>query len=100
MRFRSATLVLTLAAWPVAARAQGETAPLAALSCTGCHAAALRAASPVPRIHGRKAAELSAILRIYQSGKAPATVMDRIARGYTGEEIDALAAWFASQKQH
>jgi sulfide dehydrogenase cytochrome subunit len=34
----------------------------------------------------------------FRDGKRPATVMQQIARGYTEPQIEAMAAWFASQK--
>ena len=37
-------------------------------------------------------------LQEFRSGQRAATVMDRIAKGFTDDEIQALAAWFAAQK--
>jgi cytochrome c553 len=34
----------------------------------------------------------------FRSGKRAGTVMDRIAKGFTDDEIQAIAAWFAGQK--
>jgi sulfide dehydrogenase cytochrome subunit len=34
----------------------------------------------------------------YKTGRRPATVMAQLARGYTDEQIDLLAGWFAAQK--
>ena len=34
----------------------------------------------------------------FRSGAQPATVMDRIAKGFSDEEIRAIAAWFAAQR--
>jgi cytochrome c553 len=34
----------------------------------------------------------------YKSGKRPGTIMDRIAKGFSDEEIRAIAAWYAGQK--
>jgi sulfide dehydrogenase cytochrome subunit len=33
----------------------------------------------------------------FRSGQRAGTVMDRIAKGFTDDEIQALAAWFAAQ---
>jgi sulfide dehydrogenase cytochrome subunit len=33
----------------------------------------------------------------FRSGRRAATVMDRIAKGLTDEEIQAIAAWYAGQ---
>ena len=34
----------------------------------------------------------------YKSGKRSGTIMDRIAKGFSDEEIRAIAAWYAGQK--
>ena len=34
----------------------------------------------------------------FREGKKPATVMHQIAKGYTPEQIDQLAAYFAAQR--
>ena len=38
-------------------------------------------------------------MRAFRDGQRPATVMHQIAKGYTDEQIDALAAFFAAQKR-
>jgi cytochrome c553 len=34
----------------------------------------------------------------FKSGKLSATIMDRIAKGFSDDEIRAIAAWYAAQK--
>jgi sulfide dehydrogenase cytochrome subunit len=34
----------------------------------------------------------------FRSGQRPATVMDRIAKGFTDDEIKAIADWYGAQK--
>ena len=34
----------------------------------------------------------------FKSGARPATIMNQLAKGYTDEQIEALAGWFAAQK--
>jgi cytochrome c553 len=38
-------------------------------------------------------------MRAFRDGQRPATVMHQIAKGYSEAQIDAMAAWFASQKR-
>ena len=38
-------------------------------------------------------------MRALRDGQRQATVMHQIARGYTDAQIDALAAWFSTQKR-
>ena len=74
-------------------------APLGASSCTGCHASVKIADSVIPRIAGRKAADITNFMREYRSGAWPSTVMGRIAKGFNDAQIDAIAAWFAAQPE-
>lgn len=73
-------------------------APPGALSCSGCHASAASVETPVPRLAGRDANAIVAAMQAFRAGQMPATVMDRIAKGFTDEEIKAIAAWYAAQK--
>ena len=72
-------------------------APPGAASCSGCHPAGKSVASPVPRLDGRDAAQTVTAMQEFRSGKRPATVMDRIAKGFTEDETAAIAAWYAAQ---
>ncbi len=39
-----------------------------------------------------------AAMHAYRGGQLPATVMDRIAKGFSDDAITALAAWFVMQR--
>jgi len=79
--------------------AQAAEALPGASSCTGCHAATKISDSVIPRIAGRKAADIAAAMREYRSGALSPTVMGRIAKGFDDAQIDAIAAWFAAQPE-
>ena len=53
----------------------------------------------MPRIAGRSPAEIVAAMEAFRSGQKPATVMDRIAKGFTDDEIKAIADWYGAQKE-
>ena len=72
-------------------------APPGAASCTGCHAADPKIETRVPRIAGRPPAEIVAAMEAFRSGQKPATVMDRIAKGFSDAEIRAIADWLGAQ---
>lgn len=65
--------------------------PPGAESCTGCHA---RGAG-VGVLQGRPADDIVAQMEAFRSGARPATLMNRIVRGFSPEEVRALAVWFA-----
>ena len=73
-------------------------APPGVLSCSGCHPAARTAQTTVPRLVGRNPADIVAAMQAFKSGQTPATVMDRIAKGFSDDEVKAIAAWYGAQK--
>jgi cytochrome c553 len=85
---------LTIAA-AVAASAEP---PAGAASCTGCHPASARVTSPVVRLAGLERTAIVKALQEFRAGQRAATVMDRIAKGFTDDEIQAIAAWYAAQR--
>ena len=86
------------AALAVSSIASAADAPPGASSCSGCHPATAGVATPVPRLVGRDAAQITTAMTEFRTGKRPATVMDRIAKGFTDDETKAIAAYFAAQK--
>jgi cytochrome c553 len=81
----------------VAAVAWAEPPPGAA-ACSGCHPVAAGVSSPVLRLAGLDPASIVRAVQEFRAGKRPGTVMDRIAKGFTDEEIKAIAAWWAAQR--
>lgn len=68
--------------------------PPGASSCSGCHGSG----APAMALKGRDAAAIVAAMEAFRSGARPATVMDRIAKGFSQEETVAIANWLAVQK--
>jgi cytochrome c553 len=73
-------------------------APPGALSCSGCHPSARTADAAVPRLVGRTPADIIAAMQAFKSGQVPSTVMERIAKGFSDDEVKAIAAWYGAQK--
>src|SRR5438309_9420928 len=71
--------------------------PAGAAACSGCHPASSRVTSPVVRLAGLERDAIVRAMQEFRSGQRAGTVMDRIAKGFTDDEIQALAAWFAAQ---
>jgi sulfide dehydrogenase cytochrome subunit len=71
--------------------------PPGAASCSGCHASSVSVNTPVPRILGRQPAEIVAAMQAFRGGERPSTVMGRIAKGFSDDEIQAIAVWLAGQ---
>src|SRR6185295_14737042 len=96
MKALSAMAVAALALLSSPACAASPEPPGGAAACSGCHAANAAAETPVPKIYGRKADEIVAAMAAFRSGEKPSTVMGRIAKGYTDDEIRPIAAWLAT----
>ena len=90
---------LLLASLAEGGPAWAADAPPGANSCTGCHATKQVADSVIPQITGRAAADIANTMRQYRSGAWPSSVMGRIAKGFDDSQIDAIATWFAAQKE-
>ena len=91
----AACLGLTLLSFP----APAQEMPLAlALSCAACHGTDGKSPGAIPTIDGRSAKETKEALTGFKNGTRPATVMNRLAKGYTDREIDALADYFSKIK--
>jgi sulfide dehydrogenase cytochrome subunit len=86
---RAGVCVLAVAATSPAAAA----APAGASACTGCHGAA----GSVAALDGRPPAELIAAMAAFRTGERPATVMGRIAKGFSDAEVRAIADWFGAR---
>ena len=92
--FLAVVALIVVTAEPLSA----ATAPPGAASCSGCHAVHPASSSAIPGIYGRKADDVVAAMTAYRDGTMPATVMNRIAKGFSEDELRAIAAWLATQK--
>jgi len=87
-------LVLSATAW--AATPSGE---MLGNNCAGCHGTNGNSQGPAtPTIAGISKDYFVDAIKAYKSGDRPSTIMGRIAKGYTDEEVDAMAKFFAEQK--
>ena len=66
-------------------------------TCMGCHGFKGMGSGDIPRLAGLPAGVTAGKLQDYKSGGLEGTVMNRIAKGYTDDEIQAVAEFFANQ---
>jgi len=85
-----------------AAQAQGQDPNHArnlASACFTCHGTDGRSVGGVPpSLAGRDRNYLLQTMKDFKSGKRPATIMHQQAKGYTDEELELLATYFARAK--
>jgi cytochrome subunit of sulfide dehydrogenase len=69
-----------------------------AATCANCHGTNGQArGDTVAALAGMPAERLITTLNAYKTGALPATIMHQIAKGYTDDQVKALAAFFAAQ---
>ncbi len=70
-------------------------------TCAGCHGTDGASVGPsLPSLAGMSAAYLTDQMNAYKAGETAGTIMNRIAKGYSDDDIAAIANFFATQKQH
>ena len=69
-----------------------------AAACANCHGTNGVSEGGVPSLAGEPRAQIVRLMQEFRAGKRPATVMHQLAKGYTDEQIDALAAYLSAQK--
>jgi len=94
---RKTILSLALIGLAGAAHARGDIEPLAR-TCNGCHGVGgVSASGPMPSIGGLPREYLRRIMKQWKYGERSAVTMDRILKGFSDDQIDALAEYFSKQ---
>ena len=101
MRTILATLaVATAAALGAMGTAQAQDAARArdiAATCANCHGTGGQSRGIVPSLAGLPKADIATKLLEFKQNKRLGSIMPQLAKGFTDEQIDIVAAWFASQ---
>ena len=92
--FAAATMAL---AAPPAMAQDAHLARNLAATCANCHGTNGQARSDMKPLAGVSSEKIVAMLADFKSGAQPATIMHQIAKGYTDEQIQLVAAYFAAQ---
>ena len=69
-----------------------------ASSCAACHGPDGQSPGAIPSLYGKDKEYVATALKEFKSGERSATVMNRLAKGYSDDEIDIIAGWFAARK--
>ncbi len=79
----------------MAADASGE---MIAAQCNGCHGFNGQSKGAAPAINGLPESYIVSSMQDFKADKRPATIMNRIAKGYTDQEIENVADYYSSAK--
>ena len=74
-------------------------ANLLASNCFSCHGMEGRSSGITEDIYGMPAEKFTKALAGFKSGEKESTVMQRISKGYSDDEIKAMAGYFAAIKK-
>lgn len=75
------------------------TAEALAGPCAACHGTDGVSAGPsTPTLAGLNKNFLMDMMKAFKSGDRPSTIMDRISQGYSDEDIEKIASYFAGMK--
>ncbi len=70
-----------------------------AANCFACHGTDGRSVGGVPpSIAGQNKDYMLQVMKDFKANKRPATVMNQQARGYTDEQLELIAGYFAGMK--
>ena len=70
-----------------------------AAGCANCHGTNGRAETGNESLAGANKDDLVKKMLDFKSGRRPATLMHQLAKGYSDEQIVAIAGYFAAQKK-
>jgi len=94
-----ATSVLALGISTAASAGDIASASMLSSTCNGCHGANGNSVGPAsPNIAQMEKVVFVEAMQAFKSGDTYSTIMGRIAKGYTDEEIKRMAGHFAAQK--
>lgn len=83
------------------ARAQVDALQLRswAAACANCHGTGGVAQPGMASLAGASKDDMTKMLLDYKAGRRPATVMHQLAKGYTDEQLEQIAGYFAALKK-
>lgn len=81
------------------AHAQVDQVKVWAAACANCHGTNGYAQNSMESLAGKDEDELVQKLMDFKAGRKPATIMHHLTKGYSDDELKAIAAYFAAQKK-
>lgn len=69
-----------------------------AANCANCHGTDGKSAGGMPSLAGLNADQFMSLMKGFRDGTRQATIMHQLSKGYSDEQIAALARYFSQQK--
>ena len=92
------TAALTLTSSQLAAQSAGPQASTMARNCFTCHGTGGHPVNGLAPLAGVEAKGIETALLDFKGDRRAATIMNRIAKGFSDEQIKALADYLSKQK--
>ena len=89
-----AMLLVSITFLPHAVSATPDRGNLLSMSCAACHGTDGKSPGAMPSLYGKSSKYIETSMLNFLHGKRVGTVMNRIAKGYTEEEIKLIADHF------
>lgn len=86
----------SLALLATSVKAQSLQVKQWAASCSACHGTDGYSEGGMASLAGQKKADIIEKMNDYKNGKRVASIMHQLSKGYTDEQIEQIAAYFAS----
>ncbi len=101
IRFAAALLMAAAASATLAQDAAALYTRALAATCANCHGTDGRTVdgSAIPSLVGMPLSYMITQMKAFKDGSRPATVMHQLAKGYTDQQIDSIASYFAATKR-
>ena len=102
MKLTKATVALScliLSSWAHAQAPSAVQARSWAAACANCHGTHGQAQPGMASLAGVSKDDIVQKMLDFKSGRRPATIMHQLAKGYSDEQIQVIAAYFAAQKK-
>lgn len=91
---------LAIVAASTTVSAASPSAEMLSNACAGCHGTNGVSAGPsMPSLAGQNKVAFVEAMKAFKSGDRPSSIMGRIAKGYSDEQVDLMAGYFSQQKQ-
>ena len=101
MKWRGWALATGALAVSAMAQAAPPTAAMLSNACAGCHGTHGGSAGPsMPSLAGQSKEAIVDAMKKFKSGARPATVMGRLAKGFSDADYVAMGEFFSKQKLH
>lgn len=102
MKFSKAMIAASLFVLSGFAHAQAPSAAQVrswAAACANCHGTNGQAQPGMESLAGVNKDDIVKKMQDFKAGRKPATIMHQLAKGYSDDQIQAIAAYFAAQKK-